>query len=441
MSINQRRALFVAFLLIFTVFSATVILYASGYRYNTRLGRIEQVGLLSISSTQEGVAAVVNGKRYEVKRGLQLSSLLPGTYNLLLTKDGYHPWTKQLDVLPGRTTFARDIRLFADTSAEPMEIFTNPLSLLARNERYLVYRGNDTLVVYDLASDEIRELILPTDAILTQPAIDAGNHLAFQLNGEWRSMRLAAAELFLTPIIVPEETIRITPFGTVLLITTASGRVWEWDNGTLSPLFQLAETQAVYAQGDRYFVIAADPTHKRSELYQINSAHARPEFIATVPYAEAINITGINGTIVMITDASSPNLYLVDTAINPAKVVTLAGVHDYAWSSDRRSLLTASANEVSITHVRNGISQELLIRQEETILDLAWGPEESWVLYATAQGIFATERDSRDQRNNIPLVTSLPQTELLRVTKNDLLFSAQEDKTFVLYSLPFTQAD
>ncbi|MBI4122229.1 MAG: PEGA domain-containing protein [Parcubacteria group bacterium] len=114
MKLVHRRLLVLFLFLLFIAAAPLTVLYASGYRYNTRLGRIEQAGLLFVTTKQKGIRVVVDGQTYDIGRQLRLDHLRPRAYDILLEKDGYHSWNKRLDIYEGQTTYIRDVLLFAD---------------------------------------------------------------------------------------------------------------------------------------------------------------------------------------------------------------------------------------------------------------------------------------------------------------------------------------
>lgn len=435
MTITERRLLLAAFILIFSVLSPLIILYASGYRYNTRLGKIEQVGLLSLSTVQTDTTAFVGGQSFPVKKDLLLSTLQPREYEITLTKEGYKPWVKQLSIEEGRTTFASNVRLFPDTEAQPAELFTNPLVLLAENDSVALYRGVAGLVAYDKASKGLKEVDAPVAGLEPRDAFLFENKLfAFKQAGSWFLMQLE--DMSIAALETPQDTHAVFPAASVSYALTAKG-VYELSDGEATPLFDIDEPQAILPDGKAFWVISSEATHKRSFLYLLSDANARPQFIATFPYSSGWNISENTGGLLTIHDAGNQNLYFVDTKSAPAAIVTVQGVHDWHWSADHRSVLTAAAHELSVFHVHNGTNQELIVRQSEPIIDAAWGPDESWVLFSTKTGIYAAERDTRGGRNILELTAKKTNPHVLEVSKDEAVFTSQEGNAFVFWKFPF----
>ncbi len=435
MTMTERRLLLAAFILIFTIFSPLLVLYASGYRYNTRLGKIEQVGLLSLNTVQHEVTAVVNGETERLQNGVLLATLAPRDYDVVLSKDGYHPWSKHLSVEEGRTTFVPDVRLFLDADPDPRELFTNPLEILAENERLVAYKGTDGLVLYEKENGNIQEVAAPLheEIPLEDVAVFAENTIVFSQSNRWFDLDVRGKN---PPdeIVVPEQTYAVIPQEDALFVLTAD-RVWESKHGVLTPLFSLAEPQALAIGGDTFWIMTSEATHKRSFLYSAAGPNARPQFVASFPFSDAWQIFAGNGRLLTVHDTDNDTLFLVDTQTAPAATVTLDGVHTWQWSADRRALLATTDHELSVYTITNGTSQELITRQSEPITGTAWGPDESWVLFTTASGLYAAERDARGGRNTL-LLAQKNTPRILNVSTSEILFSSQEGAAFVIWALP-----
>ena len=88
-------------LLIFLILAPAILLYTTGYRINTALN-LYKTGGLYISSPFTGSKIFLNN--YEQKEtnilqsGVFMENLKPAKYSVLVTKDGYWPWQKKLEV-------------------------------------------------------------------------------------------------------------------------------------------------------------------------------------------------------------------------------------------------------------------------------------------------------------------------------------------------------
>lgn len=110
MALQHRRFLFSLSVLAFIAIAFVTLLYAQGYRISENLG-LKKTGGLYIAAPGQNMQIYVNSRfRKEtsfLQRSLFTQSLAPATYSVLVAKDGYWPWQKQLPVLEEYVTEAK----------------------------------------------------------------------------------------------------------------------------------------------------------------------------------------------------------------------------------------------------------------------------------------------------------------------------------------------
>lgn len=87
----------IIFLLTIVVVSSLgyiISLYARGYRFDSKTFRFVPSGLFVVKSTPEAAQIYIDGE-LETATNANLS-LAPGTYDISLKKEGYHPWNKRM---------------------------------------------------------------------------------------------------------------------------------------------------------------------------------------------------------------------------------------------------------------------------------------------------------------------------------------------------------
>jgi len=91
----MKKQLILSFSIILFLLLATtgVILYAKGYQYNIKQGLIG-TGLLEVTSSPEGAAVYINGNLTTATNNT--INLIPGTYKVAISQDGYFSWEKDI---------------------------------------------------------------------------------------------------------------------------------------------------------------------------------------------------------------------------------------------------------------------------------------------------------------------------------------------------------
>ena len=107
----KAKRLIINILILLFLAGGTVaaILYAKGYRPNMKEGSLQGSGLLNVTSYPKSARVIINDKLTTVTDDKLY--LYPGTYNIKIEKDGFHPWTKAVPLKPELVSNA-DARLF-----------------------------------------------------------------------------------------------------------------------------------------------------------------------------------------------------------------------------------------------------------------------------------------------------------------------------------------
>lgn len=127
MTNSQRLWLSRLFVLLFLIITPLTLAYAAGYRINWRYFKLEKTGLLEIKTVPDGAQVNIDELKAWLSRPknltttLKLKNLRPDDYTINISLTGYHNWRKTLTVRPAETTFAKNIRLFKQTSPQLLE--------------------------------------------------------------------------------------------------------------------------------------------------------------------------------------------------------------------------------------------------------------------------------------------------------------------------------
>lgn len=119
MTKRTRTFLFLFLFLFFIVFTPSLILYSQGYRIDWKLKRIAQIGAFYFKVVPSRADILINGKPLKTTDfffgSALLGNLLPKSYQVEVSKEGYQPWLKQLEIKEKGVTDAKNIVLFPQT--------------------------------------------------------------------------------------------------------------------------------------------------------------------------------------------------------------------------------------------------------------------------------------------------------------------------------------
>ncbi len=114
LSRRHRRTYFQILLLVFVIVVPLLFLYATGYRFDG-LTDFTKTGGIYIGAELSSADMYINNELVQetgtFRRAFYVQDLLPGTYEVKVLMDGYHPWFKTIMVSEHRVTEAQAFNL------------------------------------------------------------------------------------------------------------------------------------------------------------------------------------------------------------------------------------------------------------------------------------------------------------------------------------------
>jgi len=145
-----RKKLFALFVILFAIVGVVVLYYTFGYRFDIETFTVHKAGALYIETTPRSVAITLGDEPYKdesslLQRGTLLSGIFPKRYHLAITKEGYHPYEKNVEIVPSQVTRVTNVLLVPTTIATTT--YTIPLSadfVLATAQNHIVFYDQKT---------------------------------------------------------------------------------------------------------------------------------------------------------------------------------------------------------------------------------------------------------------------------------------------------------
>jgi len=214
----------------FLFFATVLILEAYGYRLDVRTWRIEPTGTIIIDGLPRQAQLRVNNELKPEDLPVKLAKLLPGAYEISLSRNNYQTWSKTFNLQGGQAIEIKRVLLFLN-EPKPAETTRNlALAELQKNflnqSQPIKMQGNEIWYQEKLVT---RFSALPTGAILTNER----NHIIFQLGRELRVMDLDGTNNFRLITLYSDETVAFALFADNLmldfdkLVWAEGGKIWE----------------------------------------------------------------------------------------------------------------------------------------------------------------------------------------------------------------------
>lgn len=182
----QRVIVYAVMTLSVLVIVAGAILFTLGYRLDSANGRLEQGALIQFDSQPGGATVSIDGKTL-LGRTATKQTVVAGTHSFMMTRDGYQPWEKTVDITAGTLTWFDYVRLVPTTlTPESVSSFASIVDAKTSPDRKKMIiqekRDTPTFQIVDISSDTTRTttVTLPADDYSGAGASDVTHAFAVQ---------------------------------------------------------------------------------------------------------------------------------------------------------------------------------------------------------------------------------------------------------------------
>lgn len=362
MHYRVRKILFLIFFSIFLAGAPLLVLYTAGYRLNFTTLRVQQTGVIALSSTPRGATVFLNGVDTGAKTPYVIQRLSPGSYTVSLTKDEFRSWEQRVDVSSGATTYIT-ATLFADTTPKLM-LETAAIDAVADESGRFI----DMLLAFDEQTE--------TQTVLRYDTVTDISRILTTIQ---RSKETAYTSLTLN-----------TNESAVLL---ANGRETIGIDGTTGILLD-PDALALAMNPLPGYTFIDNGTHTELREAQTNT-------LITLLPPGAYTVTFTDGQRTMFADSRGRTYLFIPATKTVTQIAFPSALVDE--NGDKTLFVGSDGNEIDVFNPATGVTK-LLTRQSETIIGLHWHTDDQSVLCATAQNIFAVAREQHETRETTELV-------------------------------------
>lgn len=424
---NIRHTIFIIFIIAFLITAPLVIGYSMGYRYNFKKQKIESVGALFLDSIPNDTKIFINQKRINKKMPAKIIDLSPSQYNVRVEKDGYYPWTKNLEIKSNETTFAQKINLFKKSESQ---------KLINENINLFIPSPEKTKILYSIKNNTWEELKIhdidypeKTDILLYRKSIkEIGTNLKPE-NISWSPQGNALLitienKSFILSIDRQNNLIPLTD-----LIKSKAEHI-NWNRGNDNSLNGITKNNFFSLDLNTLLVKEIDLTIPRNttiidllatdtDIFTIEkqnnsiklfqSKKIDPKTRKYILELDDSNYKLIyhNNEYISLEHITKQKSYLVHTNEQPTYLI-LNGKH-IRFDSKSKKILYHNEFEINIITLTNtnSIEKESLITRYSTKINhTEWHPSDEYIFVATDTTFQIIEIDERDQRNIINILTA-----------------------------------
>jgi len=429
MNIKKRRILYSFFLAIFFTIAPILILYTSGYRYDFEYNRIIETGSLVVRTDPEQATITMDGNLMNQKSPAIINTILPGEINLLVEKDGYIPWEKEITIYPKVSAFQEDIKLYP--KKDPIKISEDVVDrywINGKQNKIAYLTKNSELKIFDLSNNKISNIQNPGKNKITQFEWSETDDRFFYgisknksteyviVNSNDTSQALDINEFFNKKII----SMQWDPYGSNSLYTLSEEGIYKINYlSKTSRLVKQGVISDFLAEKDRIIIIqkAQDKANKISWIDPSDTEITH--IIQTENIFDGAKILKSNSSKISILNPYNQTLVVIDPAIKKISQdkegETVVNAISAIWSKDGRTIVYTDgfgiyrmAFIIPISVIAEKTTSTLLLRYSEPIKEIAWADNESRILYNLKKSVRIVDAYSKSK----PHVTILFEKEV-----------------------------
>ena len=423
MTRSLRRKIFVVFLGIFLFGGIGLIYYTQGYRIDFATLSVHKTGGVYIETSAHPVSLSLNGKIYQdtsgfLQRGTFLRTIFPKRYRLVITKDGYRPYEKNISVAPGEVTPVLNVLLVPQTISATTTNHIPGNTIIAAANGMLITRDDKKNIYYKTRADTVP----PTTTILSS-AISALTHRPIIAIAPYPQEK----NRFVVETIAGLFSVDVSQRTQEPILTSTKILWWNMQGGNLSiinmpiastttstsvtttaiTIFDLSLAKTAWTQTlsipENTSIVAADTSQTNAALI-LNTGSLLLCAIANgtcSPVADSVKMASFSadGTRLFYQDRDGKIfVYLLNDdiiALNAPRGSTLriglsetARIQKLWWAFDNYHLLCAYPDKISIAEVTKGEPNEQFNVADTT--GNVWYDNDSKMLFSLADGILTS---------------------------------------------------
>lgn len=379
MNIWLRRTYLIITVILFFILAPLLLFYAAGWRYNVALHKVEKVGALLVSTDPKGASAALSQKRLAKKTPLAINNLLPGQYQLILSKTGFWPWEKNQTISEGQLTNVGTIDLLKKQTV------TAPLSKLVFS---VISQSPDKQKIAVLSNRTFSVMNVPDLTLIAQfPAPDQIKSIYWSNQSDRLVIQLGDGLHTLIDLTAPQSEAALENlFGLEYQLV-------QWSDTENDILFALATDQTLYRLNvfqKTKTIIKQNSTvvHVANNLFfeQTNNmliirdgSGTIVHNLAVVPDSQFVFFPTFK-TFIPFIETASHTLRLFDMQHNILTTVTETAT-GFEWNDQQNVILLYNPHEIWSWDWTTG-QKDLVLRTSENIMLAHWLANAQYIIYA-----------------------------------------------------------
>lgn len=403
-----RRVVYIFFIIVFLITVPIIILYTQGYRYNFKRGKVQKTGIFIVSSIPKKANISLNGKIIEGEQTpSRIEKLLPADYEIALSKEGYHNWTKKLQISENSTTFAEDVILWKNILPTPLSAYKIIDWLASPDNKKTVFITNDRKIIsLDFNNLEFHDLFQAGE--FTNPKLLewSNTNKKILVKSNDRYLIIDTERYYIKPIEISDNKYSAVKWNlnndNVIYALNSSG-VWRIDLFTKEKklIFNKDVTDFII-NNDHIYYLYKDIVYKQ----KINESN-NPEIIDGIK-CQNCHFLNTDFIKLILISPTTQELYIIDPELKNKTIKKEA--NSIAWLN-KNTFLFYNNWEIWI-YGSDKKEPELITRVGSGISEALWHPAGRHIIFISEDKINLIELDNRELRNMTALFAGKKTTHL-----------------------------
>lgn len=223
-----HNLVFLIVFLLTIVIASVAVLKVNGYVINWRNLRVERLAVLALRIDPKDALIQVAGQVFTKSFFEDPIELLPGRYEVVVSKEGFHDWKHSINLEPGKAVFFEGVTLFL---RQPQKLNQRPATpreqSISELNANLRIHGNE---LYLRGSAETKDMLITrlSSKIIRAIMLDKF-HVVLQVNNEIRVMDLDGSNDILLLKLAQDQAVNLISLnGGDVLGVVSNGELTEW---------------------------------------------------------------------------------------------------------------------------------------------------------------------------------------------------------------------
>lgn len=383
------------FIIAFFILAPIILFYASGYRLDLKRYKVLKTGTLFIEAKDIKKADLYLNEEKQEETFTDkkfIYNLLPGEYQVKLSKEGYHDWQKKAVIYSSLTTFIKDAILFKNEI--PLQLFDDKIMDISHSpdESKIAYitQGNafEEIYLYNISNKQKTLIYRLTE--IDQPAriswaasskkilLSFGNNFIIIDAEDPKKITSIKSLLDFTPTQIQWDTqsdnLLYAEFQNAIykidLFNKSSVKIFESASAKLDQTFLIEDNDIFYI----------DQAETQNTLNKYNTNFKTDKKITNIGKSASYKfITGANNYLGLI-DVVSQKLYLIKKIHTDLEVTADSELirefkaKDAVWDAQQKQLLYYDDFEISTFNTEEN-KEHFINRYGQMIKKISWYPD------------------------------------------------------------------